>query len=233
MAKFFNVKVTGLDGIRKDVYRVKKSLQKPIEQGLWEMSEVMTASLQRHIHDDWLADPWKPIEYIRRTNGEGIGLGDKSNMKPVVQNGSLLYEYNPSTEHYVDDWDDKNPDLMIYRIENNDLWKFQPRDRIDPETGDAVPIKPRPFWHNFLDEMKGSNTLAYAFRRGFGDVEGVSIKFQGHDIEWEADEGEITASSLGDVDFNSFSTFGRQYDAFGNEVDDYFNGGWDGDELEF
>ena len=232
MAKFFNVKVTGLDGIRKDVYRVKKSLQKPIEQGLWEMSEVMTTSLQRHIHDDWLADPWKPSEYTRRTNGEGVGLGDKSNMKPVVQNGSLLYEYSPSTEHYVDEWDDHNPDLMIYRIEHNDLWKYPPRGKRDAETGDIVPIKPRPFWSNFLDEMKGSNDLLYAFRKGFGNPEGVSLRLDGKDIEWASGEGEITTQDLGDIDFNAFSTFGNQYDAFGNEVDEYFNGGWDGDELE-
>ena len=140
MAKFFKVTATGLDGIRKDVYRVKKSLQKPIEQGLSLMADEMTTILQRHIHDDWFADRWQPVQYIRRTNGEGVGLGDRSNMKPVVKDSTLFYEYSPTTDHYVSDWDDHNPDLMIYRIENNELWKFPPTDR-HGEEGEVIPIR--------------------------------------------------------------------------------------------
>ena len=237
MAKFFNVRVTGLDGIRKDVYRVKKSLKTPIENGLRAVGDEMADVLQRHIHDDWLADPWKPVQYIRRTNGEGIGLGDRSNIKPTVTNGSLLFDFSPSTEHYVDEWDDHNPDLMIYRIENNDKWKYPPSGRADPETGVLVPIRPRPFWHNFLDEIKSTHNIYDAFKTGFGNVENVQLRMEGgnNDVVWEAGEGEIDGNDLGSIPdpaFNSFSTFGKQYDAFGNEVDEYFYGGWDGDEIE-
>ena len=237
MAGIFNVKITGLDGIRKDVYRVKKSLKQPVEKGLLAMGEVMSTSLQKHIHDDWLADPWKPSEYIRRTGSPYEGsLGDPDSMQSTVQNSSLLFDYSPKTDHFMDDnWDDHDPNLMIYRIENNDAWKFQPHDYTNPYTGEEVPIKPRPFWHNFLDEMKGSNTLAYAFRAGFGNVENVQLKFEGgsKDIEWASGESEITSNDIGEA---AFSTFGRnlpQVDAFGNIVEDYFSGGWDGDELDF
>lgn len=229
MAKFFKVTATGLDGIRKDVYRVKKSLQKPIEQGLSLMADEMTTILQRHIHDDWFADRWQPVQYIRRTNGEGVGLGDRSNMKPVVKDSTLFYEYSPTTDHYVSDWDDHNPDLMIYRIENNELWKYPPTDR-HGEEGEVIPIRPRPFWHNFLEEIKGNNDLMYAFNSVFLRMDGVKLELDGKDIEWGANEGEITSSSLGDNTVTDYMP--NRFSTFDNYRDEYFNGGWDGDELE-
>lgn len=226
MAKFFKATITGLDGIRKDVYRVKKSLKQPINNGLTMMGDAMVAPLQRHIEEDWY-DKYVPVEYKRRTDHPEFGrpMGDSANMQTTVQDGALLFDYSPLTEHrYREDWDDHDPDLLIYRIQNNDKWKWQPR------------CKERPFWRNFVDELQNSNTLSYAFRAGFGDVENVKLVFEGKgkDIVFEPNEGEIKSKeSWSDFDyaFNTFNT--KQYDAFGNEVDEYFNGGWDGDELDF
>lgn len=221
MAGIFDVKITGLDGIRKDVYRVKKSLKQPINNGLTMMGDAMVEPLQRHIKEDWY-DQYEPHKYKRRTDDSSLGrpMGDSDNMQTTVKDGALLFEYNPLTQHKNPDWDDHDPDLLIYRIQYNDKWKYPPE------------CDERPFWRNFVDEMRDSNTLPYAFRAGFGNVENVKLVFEGKgkDIVFEPGEGEIKLQDS----WNAFDTFDdAQLDAFGNEVDDYFDGGWDGDELDF
>lgn len=114
--------------------------------------------LKQHIEKD-VYDQWDPTEYIRRR--EDGGLLDEDEMKfkgPIVEfrgkdfAAGFQLDYRPWGDS--EQWNEPlSGNGLIRRIESGEgyEWKKHPG--------------PRPFWHNFAEEMIEQNEFGEALRR--------------------------------------------------------------------
>lgn len=114
--------------------------------------------LKQHIQKD-VYDQWDPTEYVRR--GENGGLMDESEMKfqvppPAFRGKTFAVGFRLDYRPWGDSEQWNQPlqgNALIGRIESGDgyEWKKHPG--------------PRPFWHNFAEEMIEQNEFGNALLR--------------------------------------------------------------------
>lgn len=184
MAEFLNITVQGTDSIDKDLDTAIQDMKRPggpIDKGLREAATYFAPTLRQHLYDDWYEAWGEPKKYIRRTDNNGYGKSLFDYVEDAVVDANKLsihFDYIPSGEHALYG-NGANGDELINIIQYNRGWKWQPK--VDSKQRE---IMPRPFWNNFIEEMK-SGVIPMAFREGFISA-GWKLDLEGgsKDMEW-------------------------------------------------
>lgn len=144
----FNVIIEEKGSLEEDLENYKqKELGPSVYKALNAVADDMKEILVRRIEIDVYKAYPKPKQYKRRSKDttRGIPLIDvKNNVWPVNKGTTLVFDYAPTGEHVRGDWHTADADDLIGRIEKKDPPYF-------PRAQAKVP--PRPFWHNFVDEI--------------------------------------------------------------------------------
>lgn len=192
MGGFMTITVKGTDTIDKELQDVVREMEKPIRRGLETAAVTFAPTLRQHIADDWY-DAWGPPKrYLRRTDYPEYGPGLYEQVKEAVVKGdSVEFEYLPSARHSLEidpetGFVPEGGDDLINIIQYNRGWLNKPnRDR------QGRSIMPRPFWNNFVEEMK-SGILMDAFEYGFTSGGWTMIREGGdRDMEWANGESML------------------------------------------
>lgn len=185
---FFKVTVTGLETIDTDFNEEMKKINSGVASALNLVASEMTDALKKHIKEDWY-DPWgPPKEYIRRTDNPSYGrpLGGDKNITLEKDATSLTFIYSPSGEHQIGKWNTHSGDSIIDILQENKGWSFEPsKDK------KGRSIMARPFWDNFVSEMKDGGILD-AFVRGMAKKNQIVLPEGGDaDLLWDMSDGEL------------------------------------------
>ena len=185
--QFLSVTMKGWDTVGKELDDALYEMKKPIRKGLETAGYAMAPALKQHIADDWY-DAWgPPRKYLRRTDYPEYGEGLYEQVKEAeIHDDSVLFEYLPNGEYRRASGAIANTasgDDLINIIQYNRGWEYKPSlDRQGRE------IMPRPFWNNFVEEMK-NGILLDAFEAGFTTGGWSMIREGGdNDMAWAAGE---------------------------------------------
>lgn len=179
MAEFLTITIKGMDGLDKELSDALYEMKKPIQRGLQNAAMTFAPALKQHIADDWY-DAWgPPRKYLRRTDYTKYGESLYSQVdEATVHDGYVDFVYLPNGQHRLYG-ESASGDDLIRIIQNNSGWEFKPSyDRQGRE------IMPRPFWNNFVEEMK-DGILMDAFEYGFTSGGWSMVREGGSkDMEW-------------------------------------------------
>lgn len=183
MAEFLTITIQGMDALDKELQDALYEMKKPIKRGLQTAASTLAPALRQHIADDWYDEWGPPRKYLRRTDYPEYGEGLYAQVEEaVVRDDAILFEYSPSGEYRYQKGhasSNANGDELINIIQYNRGWQFKPTlDRQGRE------IKPRPFWNNFVNEVK-DGILMDAFEYGFTSGGWTMTREGGSkDMEW-------------------------------------------------
>lgn len=186
--QFLTVTMSGWESVKQELDDVMTAMKRPIRNGLATAGYAMAPALKQHIADDWY-DAWgPPKKYLRRTDypERGPSLYEQVE-EAVVRDDSVFFEYLPSGEYRSAGGmktSDANGDDLINIIQYNRGWTFPPS--LDRQGRN---IMPRPFWNNFVEEMK-DGLLMDAFEAGFSSTPDWTMVREGGamDMAWDAGE---------------------------------------------
>lgn len=186
---FVTITVKGWNTVENELKDVLYEMKKPIRRGLETAAMAMAPALKQHIADDWY-DAWgPPKKYLRRTDYPEYGPGLYEQVEEaVVKDDSVLFEYLPSARHSLEidpetRYVPEGGDELINIIQYNRGW-------LDPPNLDRQGrhIMPRPFWNNFVEEMK-NGLLMDAFEAGFSSGGWSMVREGGaQDMAWATGE---------------------------------------------
>lgn len=161
----FRVSVKWEGSLEQDVEDHVPRIRDAANMALHSCESMMSASLLEHIQNDWFNAWGEPLVYKRRSQFPqyGKGLANPDNITTHVNGLSLSFLYEPNAQHSASNWSrNLSPDELIEVIQTNSGWKYEPtQDR------KMRRIMPRPFWNNFVEEMRNGMLFA-AFENGFG-----------------------------------------------------------------
>lgn len=136
---FFKVTVRGVEEMNQELNNEVLQIHNAAHNALYNVSAEMRYALKRHIKNDWYDHPYEPRVYKRRTDNPQLGtpLGDDENIDDTVNGLKLEFAYEPTGKHSVDHWYARDGDKLIEFLQVGD-----------------INMPPRPFWNNFVDEMR-------------------------------------------------------------------------------
>lgn len=211
MAKVLTVTIEDDGGLKKEIDKKIKQIERASEKGLKSVGSEFIKNLQTHIREDWYEAWGEPKKYIRRTDkGGGTPLGSSKNMSAKVDGLTLDFTYSPTGDHANSKWHTKDGDALIKVIQENFGWTYTPS-----KDQKGRRIMPRPFWDNFVKEEKAWRAFD-AFRNGFVASKNLDdyqfiVEGGNKDIVFDTSDGELSSSSFG--------TFGDSYDSDIEELD--------------
>ena len=165
----FFVKIIGFDEIDSDIRKQTAKMQKQIPLALSEVAFKMKANLEQHIISDWYGKQ-KPKFYERRTDDPRLGtpIGSESNMQTEISEDTLFFSYEPTGEHMLAAWHERDGDELISAIQE----------------GNPIGMLPRPFWNNFAEEQMEFGIIE-AFIFG---MKPYAVIADGNDVVADGDE---------------------------------------------
>lgn len=148
---FFNVSITGLETIEKDLNEELKEITNLSNLALSNLGVEMIETLQKFIQKRFY-DLYKPRVYQRRSEHDGLGtpIIDKSNMHPNVKGTTLEFDFIPNLEHKKPKWTNNHTYNGVKTGHYNDYLIKWARIGVNCYTGENM--GPRPFWNEFLEE---------------------------------------------------------------------------------
>lgn len=186
MDEFVKITIRDFGVAEKELNDALYEMKKPIQRGLQTAATTFAPVLRQHIADDWY-DAWgPPRKYLRRTDYPEYGESLYAQVEEAtVRDGSVEFVYLPNGQHRLSG-ESASGDELIRIIQNNSEWEYKPTyDRQGRE------IMPRPFWNNFVEEMK-DGILMDAFEYGFTSGGWSMIREGGSkDMQWANGESML------------------------------------------
>lgn len=182
MSEFFKFSVSA-EGLESEISSALGDVEKKIPGALQFVGAEMQDALVRHLREDWYEAWGAPQVYERDTDkNPAKGLMSKNRMRVEVNGGNLLFDYVDAKRRSDGSWTDE--DEVIKIIGSNSGWEFQPKkDKL------GRTIIPRPFWNNFVEEMKNEgiiNALVSGMKQ-----QGETVQKDGKDVEFGANESLV------------------------------------------
>lgn len=167
----FRVTISGIEGLKQELNQEVLNISTTASNALLLVGAEMRNRLKFHIDNDWYHQ-YEPRVYKRRTDRPQYGtpLGDDKNIDDVVTGLKLEFSYEPTGEHSVEHWHARDGDELIEFIQLGDL-----------------NMPPRPFWNNFVDEMRNG-----AIIKAFADaMHPYNLIYDNDDVEFAAGESML------------------------------------------
>lgn len=153
----FNVEISGLGQIMQEYAKEEEEIKQRINRGLSDLEGDMRAMLGYTLQEIWY-EGYKPKAYLRRTDDSSLGIAitRDENVESTVKGTQLLFEYNPTGEHEVPEWSERNGDELIEWIQTKHFYGGGTDEEKFENKNAQIPA--RPFWNIFVDRVK--NELA-------------------------------------------------------------------------
>lgn len=191
MSEFFKFSVK-MERLNAEVSSALGDVEKKIPGALQFVGSEMQDALVRHLREDWYEAWGPPLNYGRDTDiNPEKSLISKKRMFVEVNGGTLLFDYLDTKRRakysalngeVAGPW--REPDQVIKIISRNAGWEFEPHEDLI-----GRPIMRRPFWNNFVEEMKNEgiiNSLILGMKQ-----QGETVQKDGKDVEFGANESLV------------------------------------------
>lgn len=178
----FQISISGLGQIYHEYMDIQEDIERKINRGLSVLESEMQNLLGEHILNDLYGAWGEPKAYDRT-------YAMLSSDAIVSKSGNLRleFQYEPhwdAPSYNRDNKREKRGDELISILQTNDGWTYQPsEDTLERD------IMPRPFWNNFVREVRESliiNTLADSLSGYIFIPEGNDIILDGTELLPEA-----------------------------------------------
>lgn len=136
------VQITGkIEGLKEDLENEEKSIKEQVNSALLNVGTEMQRELQSMIGSE-VYEKYAPKVYIRRSSHPSYGrpLIDDDNFDISAKNQTLDLVYEPTGEHKVSKWHERDNDNLIEWLQK------------EHEIGGSY-IPARPFWNDFIDKQ--------------------------------------------------------------------------------
>lgn len=177
------ISVSGFDTVQEDIDHAAKDILKRIPSALQTVGNELEEKLKLYAHDIWYSG-YAPEKYDRRTDDPSLGtpLAASSNIEKTVNGASLLFSYEPVSDHVKPYWQGRaDGDFLINILQTakGGHWAYH-----------TPPIPKRPYWNAFLDDLESGGAIN-AFIHGMSPDYVVIPEGGKKDVDFQAGESRL------------------------------------------